>query len=52
MQEWNTWLAFVSTLLNLWFPYNARNFLTSCGTVSFLRRTMLHGISYLVSLVS
>ena len=33
--------------MNLWVPWNARNFLTSWGTVSSSRSTLLHRVSYL-----
>jgi hypothetical protein len=32
--------------MNLRVPQNAENFLTSWGTVSFSRRTLLHGVGY------
>jgi len=32
-------------LVNLRVPYNAGNFLTSCGSVDFSRKTVLHGVS-------
>jgi hypothetical protein len=31
--------------MNLRSPQNRGNFLTGCGTVSFSRRTLLHGVS-------
>jgi len=31
--------------MNLWVPYNARNFLTNCKPVSFSRRILHHGVS-------
>jgi hypothetical protein len=39
------WQAVVNTAMNLRVPLKARNFLTSSVTVSFLRRTLLHGVS-------
>ena len=35
----------VSAVMNLRVPRNAGNFLTSCKSVSFSRRTMHHGVS-------
>jgi hypothetical protein len=37
--------ALVNTVMNLWVPWNAGNFLTSWEPVSFSRRTLLLGIS-------
>ena len=34
-QDMDRWRAVVIAVMNLRFPQNARNFLTSCGTVSF-----------------
>jgi hypothetical protein len=36
----------MNTVTNLRFSYNARKSLNRRGTVSFSRRTLLHGISY------
>jgi hypothetical protein len=36
------WQAVVSTVINLHIQYNVGNFLTSPGTSSFSRRTLLH----------
>jgi hypothetical protein len=35
----------VKEIMNRRFPKNAVNFLTSWGTISFSRRTLLHGVS-------
>jgi hypothetical protein len=40
--------AFLKTVMNLWVPYKAGNFLTSWVTISFWRRTLLRGVSYIV----
>ena len=37
--------ALVNAVMNLWVPKNVGNFLTSCKPVSFLRRTLRHGVS-------
>jgi hypothetical protein len=42
----NRW-ALVNVVINFWVPYNAQNFLVSCGPVSFSGRTLLHGVSHL-----
>ena len=39
------WQVVVNTVVCLCFPQNARNFLTGWGTVSFSRRTLLHGVN-------
>jgi hypothetical protein len=41
--------ASVNEVMNLRVSSDAWNFLTSCGPVSFLGRTLLLGVSYLVS---
>ena len=48
-QDRDRWWALVSAVMNLRHPWNAGNFLTSWKTVSFSRRTLLHGVSQLVS---
>ena len=39
------WRALVNVVMNLRFPQNVGNFLTSCKPVGFLRRSLLHGVS-------
>jgi hypothetical protein len=39
------WRAPVKAVMNLRVTQNAGNFLTRCKTVSFPRRTLLHGVS-------
>jgi hypothetical protein len=43
-QDRDRWRALVSTVMNIWVPQNAWNFLTSCKPVSFSRMTLLHGV--------
>jgi hypothetical protein len=43
-QERDRRRALVNAVMNLRVPQNAVNFLTSCKTVSFSRRTLFHGI--------
>jgi len=38
----------VNAVMNLWFPQNAGNFLSSWGPINF-SRTLLHGISYYIA---
>ena len=44
-QDRDRWRELVSTVMNRRVPKNAGNFLTSCRTSSFSRRTLLHGVS-------
>jgi len=39
----DSWWTVVNAMMSLWVPYNAGNFLTSLGPLSFTRRTLLHG---------
>jgi len=45
-QDRDRWRTLVSAVMNLWVPWNAGNFLTSCKPVSF-SRTLYHGVSNL-----
>ena len=44
-QDRDRWRTLVSGVMNLRVPWNAGNFLTSCKTVSFSRRTLHHAVS-------
>jgi hypothetical protein len=45
-EDRDQWQTVVNTVMNFQVPQKAGNFLTSRVTVSFSRRTLLHGISY------
>jgi hypothetical protein len=49
VQNSDRWWALVIAVMNIRVPSNVRNFLTSCGPVSFSGRALLHGAKYLVN---
>ena len=52
-QDRDRWRTLVSAVMNLWVPWNAGNFFTSCKPVSFSRRTLDHGVrNYVHSFLS
>ena len=44
-QDRDRWRTLVCAVMNVWVPWNAGNFLTSCKPVGFSRRTLHHGVS-------
>jgi len=48
-QDRNKWQVLVNKVMNIRVPQNARNFLTSCVTIRFSRKTLLHGVIYLLT---
>jgi hypothetical protein len=44
-QDRDQWGAVVNTVMNIWVPRKAGNFLTSLVTISFSRRTLLRRVS-------
>ena len=43
-QDRERWRTLMSAVINLWVPWNAGNFLTSCKPVSCSRRNLHHGV--------
>jgi hypothetical protein len=48
-QDGDRWRVLVNTVKNLRVAYNVGIFLSICATGRFLRRSRLHGISYVFS---
>jgi len=48
-QDRERWRSLVNAVMNIQVPLNAGNFLTTRETVSFSRRTLIHGVSKEVS---
>jgi hypothetical protein len=45
------WQAVVNTVMSIWVPYTAENFLSWCSTVSFSRKAVVCGVCWFVYLV-
>jgi hypothetical protein len=39
------------TLINVWVPYTAENFLIRLATISFLRNTVVFGVSSYINVI-
>ena len=50
-QDRDRWQALVNAVMNLWVTLNVGNFVTSWKLVSFSRRTLLHAVSEIYSVV-
>jgi hypothetical protein len=48
-QDRDQWQAVVDKVMNPWVPYMAKCFSTTQVIISLSRRTLLHGISYLIN---
>jgi len=44
-QDGDKQLALVDMAMSHWVPQNLRQFLPASGTISFSRRSLLHGVS-------
>jgi hypothetical protein len=51
-EDRDRWRAAVNTVMNVQFPYDGVNLLTSWGTVSLSRRTLLRGVSGCVTVTN
>jgi hypothetical protein len=49
-QDRDQWGALVNTVVKLWVPWVFGKFLCNCTTGGSLRKTQLHGVSYLAQL--